>query len=80
MAHAIARAGQGRIMRALALTKPGDRLSVLCLGAHSDDIEIGVGGTLLSLLERGIHLDVHWCVLSGGQSNREDEADRKSVV
>ncbi len=28
-------------MRAMQLAKPGDRLSLLCLGAHSDDIEIG---------------------------------------
>jgi len=61
-------------MRALPLANPGDHLSVLCLGAHSDDIEIGVGATLLSLLERGVRLDVHWCVLSGGQSDREAEA------
>jgi len=60
-------------MRAVPLAKPGDHLSVLCLGAHSDDIEIGIGGTLLSLLARGVHLDVHWCVLSGGESNREAE-------
>jgi len=51
---------------ALQLARPGDRLSVLCLGAHSDDIEIGAGATLLSLSERGVRLDVHWCVLSGG--------------
>ncbi len=61
-------------MRALTLANPGDRLSVLCLGAHSDDIEIGVGATLLSLMERGVQLDVHWCVLSGSQSEREFEA------
>ena len=61
-------------MRALPLANPGDRLSVLCLGAHSDDIEIGIGATLLSLMERGVRLDVHWCVLSGGQSDREAEA------
>jgi LmbE family N-acetylglucosaminyl deacetylase len=61
-------------MRALALAKPGGHLSILCLGAHSDDIEIGVGATLLSLLERGVQLDVHWCVLSGGESGREAEA------
>lgn len=53
-------------MRALQLARPGERLSVLCLGAHSDDIEIGAGATLLTLLERGVKLDVHWCVLSGG--------------
>ena len=36
-------------MRPLQLAAPGERLSVLCLGAHSDDIEIGAGATLLSL-------------------------------
>jgi LmbE family N-acetylglucosaminyl deacetylase len=52
-------------MKGLRIAERGDRLSVLCLGAHSDDIEIGAGGTLLSWLEQGIRLDVHWCVLSG---------------
>jgi len=52
-------------MRALRIAERGERLSVLCLGAHSDDIEIGAGGTLLSWLDQGIRLDVHWCVLSG---------------
>jgi LmbE family N-acetylglucosaminyl deacetylase len=59
-------------MKALQLALPGARLSMLCLGAHSDDIEIGAGATLLSMLERGIRLDVHWCVLNGiGGRNRE---------
>src|SRR5215210_8799270 len=59
-------------MRALQLAGPGDRLSVLCLGAHSDDIEIGVGATLLGLMARGVRLDVLWCVLSGaGERERE---------
>jgi LmbE family N-acetylglucosaminyl deacetylase len=79
VAGAIARTGQSGIMRSLALAKPGDQLSVLCLGAHSDDIEIGVGATLLSLLERGVRLHVHWCVLSGGQSDRETEARASAV-
>lgn len=60
-------------MRGLQLAAPGDRLTVLCLGAHSDDIEIGAGATLLNLMDRGVRLDVHWCVLSGG-SEREREA------
>ena len=59
-------------MRALQLAGPGDRLSVLCLGAHSDDIEIGAGATLLGLIARGVRLDVLWCVLSGaGERVRE---------
>jgi LmbE family N-acetylglucosaminyl deacetylase len=65
-------------MKALRLAESGDRLSVLCLGAHSDDIEIGAGATLLSLQERGIRLDVHWCVLSAG-TERAVEA-RKSAA
>jgi LmbE family N-acetylglucosaminyl deacetylase len=60
-------------MRALQLAARGDRLSVLCLGAHSDDIEIGAGATLLGMMDRGVHLEVHWCVLSGA-GDREDEA------
>jgi LmbE family N-acetylglucosaminyl deacetylase len=62
-------------MRALQFARPGDRLSVLCLGAHSDDIEIGTGATLLSMMDRGIHLDVHWCVLSAvGEREKEAKA------
>jgi LmbE family N-acetylglucosaminyl deacetylase len=60
-------------MKSLQHMLAGDRLSVLCLGAHSDDIEIGVGATLLSLIARGIRLEVQWCVLSGA-ANREREA------
>jgi len=65
--------GRGELVKALGLAGPGDRLSVLCLGAHSDDIEIGVGATLLGWLDQGIRLDVHWCVLSGADE-REREA------
>jgi LmbE family N-acetylglucosaminyl deacetylase len=60
-------------MLSLNLPAPGNRLCVLCLGAHSDDIEIGLGGTLLSLIARGVKLDVHWCVLSAA-GHREAEA------
>ena len=34
-------------MKDLRLTESGQRLSILCLGAHSDDIEIGGGATIL---------------------------------
>lgn len=53
----------------------GSRLSVLCLGAHSDDIEIGAGGTLLSLIAEGIELDVLWCVMSGSAARKTEAED-----
>ena len=37
---------------------------VLCLGAHSDDIEIGCGGTILRLIEEYPQLRFHWVVFS----------------
>jgi LmbE family N-acetylglucosaminyl deacetylase len=39
-------------------------LSLLCLGAHGDDIEIGCGGTLLRLLVEHPGSMVHWIVFS----------------
>lgn len=42
---------------------PGIR-RILCLGAHSDDIEIGAGGTILSLLEANPQMEVCWVVFS----------------
>jgi len=60
-------------VKGFRLAVPGERLSILCLGAHSDDIEIGAGATVLSLVDRGVLLDVNWCVLSGGDK-REREA------
>lgn len=60
-------------MKAVRVAGRGDHLSVLCLGAHSDDIEIGAGATILNWLDQGVRLDAHWCVLSGA-GEREEEA------
>lgn len=51
-----------------------ESFSILCLGAHSDDIEIGCGGTVLKLLEENPNIDVHWVVFSdSSQPDRERE-------
>ena len=48
-------------------------LSVLAIGAHADDIEIGCGGTLLSLaIARPV--DVAWVVLGAADRERAAEA------
>jgi LmbE family N-acetylglucosaminyl deacetylase len=39
-------------------------LQVLCLGAHSDDLEIGCGWTLRTLIATHPNLRVHWVVFS----------------
>lgn len=44
---------------------PGKPLRVLCLGAHSDDIEIGCGGTLLQLIGGKAPVALEWVVFSG---------------
>lgn len=39
-------------------------LEVLCLGCHSDDIEIGCGGTILRLGQQYPDCNFHWAVFS----------------
>jgi len=47
-------------------------VSILCLGAHSDDIEIGCGGTLLRLAESHPDCQVVWVVFSSGKPRRQE--------
>jgi LmbE family N-acetylglucosaminyl deacetylase len=44
--------------------RPRAPRTVLCLGAHADDIEIGCGGTLLKLTEQNPNVTIHWVVFS----------------
>ena len=46
---------------------------LLCLGAHSDDIEIGCGGTILKLIEMYPNLSVFW-IVCGATEERKKEA------
>jgi LmbE family N-acetylglucosaminyl deacetylase len=61
-------------MRALGLTKLArrKRLQILCIAAHCDDIDIGCGGTMLSVLERNADAQVVWVVM-GSTPARERE-------
>ena len=52
-------------MRSLTLQHDGAApLQILCVGAHSDDIEIGCGGTILRLAEKYPGCVLHWLVFS----------------
>ena len=39
-----------------------ENAEILCIGAHSDDIEIGAGGTLTKLLRKRSDLAISWVV------------------
>jgi LmbE family N-acetylglucosaminyl deacetylase len=65
-------------MNNLNLSRPDGRAyRILCLGAHSDDIEIGCGGTILALLDQFAEVSVRWVVFSSDET-RAQEA-RKSA-
>jgi LmbE family N-acetylglucosaminyl deacetylase len=54
-------------------------LTILCLGAHCDDIEIGCGGTVLRLLAERPGSTVHWVALAS-TPEREKEARASAAL
>ena len=67
-------------MRGLSFVqKKGEPLKALFLGAHSDDIELGCGGTILSLLDQGQELEVCWVVFAASPMRRL-EAERSAAM
>jgi LmbE family N-acetylglucosaminyl deacetylase len=68
-------------MKNLGIARPGECLSLLCIGAHSDDIEIGAGATILGWIERGVRLNVHWAVVSAvGPRAQEARASAQAFL
>lgn len=61
--------------------KNGRPLTILCLGAHSDDIEIGCGGTILKLTEEYRDAAFYWIVFSSdGQRKREASESARAFL
>ena len=77
-------------MRLELARRKGTALNILCLGAHSDDIEIGCGGTILRLLEENNNVSIYWVVFSAGGTRSKEalkcagkfltNAKRKEIV
>src|ERR1700681_4119307 len=54
-------------------------LQVLCLGCHSDDIEIGCGGTILRIAEQYPNCVFHWVVFSAIGVREAEARDAASL-
>ena len=67
-------------MLGLRLREPDGPLTVLALGAHADDLEIGCGGTLLRLQQLYHGLRVHWVVIGCEDEQRAREAERSAYA
>ena len=57
----------------------GEQLNLLCIGAHPDDIELGCGGTVMTLLSAHPGSRVVWTVFSG-TPERAEEARRSAAT
>ncbi len=56
----------------LAFRSSNGPLRLLCLGAHSDDLEIGCGGTILRLLAAKADCDIRWVVFSATPARKKE--------
>jgi LmbE family N-acetylglucosaminyl deacetylase len=65
------------MLRLIPEVRRGKPLRLLCVGAHSDDLEIGCGGTVLTWLASMPAVDVTWVVLSA-EGIRATEARRSA--
>jgi LmbE family N-acetylglucosaminyl deacetylase len=52
---------------------------ILCVGAHSDDIEIGCGGTILRWIAEHPGLEFHWVVLSSDRERKKEALKSASL-
>jgi LmbE family N-acetylglucosaminyl deacetylase len=74
------RVGNASVLN-IALRRDGRApLEILCLGSHSDDVEIGCGGTVLKLIAAHGDVRVHWVVLSGSEQRAQEARTSASRV
>src|SRR5215210_4573295 len=68
-------------MHTLSLSAFGPLRSVLVIGCHADDIEIGCGGTLLTLTRSNPECKVDWVVLAApGGRGQEARASAEEFL
>jgi len=57
-----------------------EELRVLCLGAHCDDIEIGLGGTIIKLIEDFPNIFFYWIIFSSDKTRAEEALESANVL
>ena len=68
-------------MLELLLNKSRDSsLKILCLGAHSDDIEIGCGGTIMKFLQTYSNVEFLWVVFSADEIRKQEAFKSASLL
>jgi LmbE family N-acetylglucosaminyl deacetylase len=59
-------------MSNLILKKTSETMTVLALGAHCDDIEIGCGGTIMSIINNNASVNIKWIVFSSNERRKAE--------
>ncbi len=54
-------------------------LKILCLGAHSDDIEIGCGGTLIKILSNYNVTQIKWVVFATNEERKKEALNSANI-
>ena len=68
-------------MLELLINKSRDSsLKILCLGAHSDDIEIGCGGTIMKFLQTYSNVEFLWVVFSADEIRKQEALKSASLL
>ena len=68
------------MLRLILATDGREPFRLLCLGAHSDDIEIGCGGTILRILTELPSVVVRWIVFSGDERRGTEARNGAAAV
>lgn len=67
-------------MLELSLGRPNRPMRLLCIGAHSDDLEIGCGGTILKWLSIYASVEVTWVVICAPALRANEARDSANAL